>query len=289
MAMRSKFRILALEPDPDRGENLRRLIAGRMDSDVTIASSSGDAIAALSTSLPDLVLMSALVPQADDERLLLHLNRLDAARDVPILTVPPVVHAEAEPDVKRGWFDFLKRRRAPAPLSFDPVAVRERIVEAVARPAMEPARASGLGATARPDRPDGAGGRLRGGDAEPSASPVLTRAAQGRQQRARRLSPDDIPWLTCVQTPWGLTLEVVNISASGVLFESPSKFVGDGLSRLHLLGSERSLVVATHLVRSEVSEVTQRGVKYRTAARFAHQLDVVLDAAPRVSIASNAW
>jgi hypothetical protein len=113
--------------------------------------------------------------------------------------------------------------------------------------------------------------------ASAATSLVLARPASRRRDRAQRWAPGDVPWFGGVQTPWGLRLDLLNISTTGLLVESASKFMAGSFSELHLVGSGRSLIVPARLVRSEVSEVNSRGVKYQTAAVFDGRLDLMLE------------
>jgi hypothetical protein len=106
---------------------------------------------------------------------------------------------------------------------------------------------------------------------------VLARDGLTLRERDERWLPDDLPWLGGVQTPWGLSLQLLNISTSGLLVESTSRFMPDSFSELYLMGLGRSIAVPARLVRSEVADVTSLGVKYRTAAVFDRKLDLVLE------------
>jgi hypothetical protein len=278
MKSTTQLRILALEPDRARAENLRRFIADRVDAEVTIATSSHVAITLVSQRVPDVVLTSALAPPAEDERLVAHLRQIDGTSDLPILTVPPVTTSEREPRDKGGLFGFLQRRRAPLP-TYDPDFVSARIAEAVEsarvrrrRREKQAAFDRSLAATVRetpapaPPAPE-----------VPSVSLVLARPSRELKDRARRLSPTDIPWLGGVQTQSGVRLDVLNISSTGVLVESAAKFMPDSFSELHLVGSGKTLVVPARFVRSEVAQVNRLGVRYQSAAVFDHAIDLVLD------------
>jgi len=51
-------RIIALEPDPERGRRLKELIRERVDAEVIVVHSWDDAPAAMSSHLPDVILIS---------------------------------------------------------------------------------------------------------------------------------------------------------------------------------------------------------------------------------------
>src|ERR1700719_2629555 len=81
-------RILALEPDFERGGRLKQLIRERVDADVVVVQSACAAIAAMSSQLPDVILTSVLLPPRDDAQLRSHLERLGGAPDLPALMLP---------------------------------------------------------------------------------------------------------------------------------------------------------------------------------------------------------
>jgi hypothetical protein len=274
MKQTTQFRILALEPDPDRGQNLKRLIGEHVNAEVTIATSSHVAITLLSQRVPDLVLTSLLVAPADEEKLMSHLKQVEGTRDVPVLTVPPVITEEDAPRRGRRMLGFRKRGGAPFP-SFDRDVVGVRIAEA-----LEASRAR-----TRTAPPVSIAGPVGNQIEEPApmlpaaveTSLVLARTARQLRERAERLNPSDIPWLGSVQTQSGLKLDLLNISSTGLLVESASKFMPDSVSELHLLGSEKTLIVPARFVRSEVAAVNGLGVRYHTAAVFDRAIDLVLD------------
>jgi hypothetical protein len=84
-----------------------------------------------------------------------------------------------------------------------------------------------------------------------------------------------VPWLSGIRLPWGLELQVVNISTTGVLVESTSKLTPGSTADLHLSGPTTDLIVPARFVRSEVAGIDGRGVKYHAAAAFERELDLV--------------
>lgn len=94
------------------------------------------------------------------------------------------------------------------------------------------------------------------------------------RQRAPRLCGADVPWISTVRLPWGLELCLLNISSSGILVETSSKFTPGTIAELQLLGPDGTLAVPARFLRSEVVEVDGRGVRYHAAAAFEKQLDL---------------
>jgi hypothetical protein len=86
--------------------------------------------------------------------------------------------------------------------------------------------------------------------------------------------------------PWGLDLDLINISSSGLLVESTSKLSAGVTYELQLDGPSGTLVVKARFIRSEVWRVDGRGVRYHSAAAFERQLDVAAGRAAAAPVAS---
>jgi hypothetical protein len=257
-------RIIALEPEPERGRHLQELVREKVDAEVIVARSWDDAAAAMSSQPPDVILVSALVSPADEAKLLQHLRELDTSWDPAVLFVPPFVEQ--------------RRRAVPSGLRFSLAAWRSRArsrwplydVDAIVSRITDALRQS------RPPR----GRRIRlvngTGTSETQASrPVPTTDAalpahtrRSHSHRARRWTPAELPWVCSIHSRWGLDASIVNVSRSGILIESPSRLAPESSFELHVRGPETTLDVPARVIRSEVSVIDIRGVKYRAAAVF---------------------
>jgi hypothetical protein len=102
----------------------------------------------------------------------------------------------------------------------------------------------------------------------PQEAPSIRRTEFDVRTRAARIECGDVSWLRTVRLPWGLELRVVNISSSGMLLESGTKIEPGKGSALRLCSPEGDIVIPASFVRSEVGEVTPRGVKYHVAVTF---------------------
>ena len=126
-------RVIALEPEPERGRRLTELIRERVDAEVIVVHSWDDAPAALSSHLPDVILISSISPPTDEAKLLKHLRELDTEWNPAVLFVPPIV--EQQPSVADGRSRFSLagwRSRAQAPWPpYDVDAIGCRISEAL--------------------------------------------------------------------------------------------------------------------------------------------------------------
>jgi hypothetical protein len=102
----------------------------------------------------------------------------------------------------------------------------------------------------------------------------ILRKPVDRSQRAERHEQSETPWFTTATLPWGLELRVVNISSTGLLLESGCRLDPGRVTAITLRGAGREQVVGASIVRSEVAEVTTRGVKYHVAVTFDPTLQI---------------
>ena len=84
----------------------------------------------------------------------------------------------------------------------------------------------------------------------------------------------DVPWLSGVKAAWGSELELINISSTGLLVETGSKFTPGSTTELHFSGPDTNLVVPVRFIRSDVARIDGLGVRYRAAAAFAREVDL---------------
>ena len=277
-----RFRILAVEPDPACAERLKRLISDRVNAEIIVAPSAEAAVGALASQVPDIVLISALLPSAGEEQVMWQLKRLDAGAKVPVLTIPPAVELAEPPQDTGGRLGFLfRKRRAATPIlaTFDRGVLGDRIVEAlkqsrVAKPERHLHLAKGsadmsLMALERPTLREASAHWRSGSDLSVSQ---LIRRTRGR--RAHRLTPDELPWSSILIMPNGVEVRLINVSRSGILVESPVKFTPDSPTEFHLKGPEANLVVPARFIRSEVSVVDALGVRYQAAAIFSTKVEL---------------
>jgi len=121
------------------------------------------------------------------------------------------------------------------------------------------------------------------------------------QQRALRFERADLPWIFTVKLLSsadislldGAEMSLLNISRTGLLVESASKFAPGTVCELQLGGAGTELPVRVRFVRSEVASVDQHGVKYHAAAVFEKELDLEAlllcgEASPRPKRAPSA-
>ena len=92
--------------------------------------------------------------------------------------------------------------------------------------------------------------------------------------RAPRHETAAVPAMSTIKSPMGAEMCVVNISRSGVLVETSSKFAPGTVCELQLGSGETAVTVRARFIRSDVASVDRRGVKYHAAATFEKQIEL---------------
>jgi hypothetical protein len=100
------------------------------------------------------------------------------------------------------------------------------------------------------------------------------RCPEDQRERDHRRTRGEVPWLSTVKLPWGLEVDLLNISRTGMLIETNSRFMPGTATEFQLSGPDTSLAVSARFVRSEVAAVGPRGVKYHAAATFTRELEL---------------
>ena len=247
--------ILAIEPDATRGALLRELVLEHLQTALVLASSTEEAIAAMRGSQPDLILTSMLLAANEEQDLVAHLRATSTLRHIPVLTVPAVTDPSATETRSRGLFSRLRRRRQPAAPMYNFNAVIARIEEALEQSKMAA------------DRVEEEEEPLVELVVVPAVKPLADLpfdsaiVSNGTRKRARRLPMSDIPWLSKVKLSWGQNLRLLNVSSSGILFESGVRLSPGSVTKFQLDGPGLALDVPARVVRWRVSEVDSLGVK----------------------------
>ena len=277
------LRVLAVEPDPACREHLRNLLAEQTRVSVELVATADAAAVAMHANPPDLILTSAVLPPRAEEQVIDALKHLDPDGNVPVITVPPLLEAHGKSDV-RSLLTLIGRRKTGR-TSYDAAAVMTRIDDALRQ--VREAKESPRVATARVEpstamilRPTATANLARPAIpiANTTSRPLLLQRT--RLERARRMTASDLPSRCTLTTPNGFIVRMLNVSESGVLFESPLKFTRDSETALSLFGPQARLVLPARIVRSEVVAVNSAGVTYQTAAQFSEALDLVKKIAP---------
>jgi CheY-like chemotaxis protein len=284
--------ILAIEPDPERIEILRRLVGDRLNAEVVVATSADEAISSLTHEPPDLILTSSLLPQAEGYQIAAHLRAIPALDHLPILTIPPLVEDVEE----RGSLVARLLRRPPQRRpAYDVDAVASRIREALEQSTADAARFGESWRQARvlllEDEPVQEGAPettdlLRTLDADLHRF-CLTGP---QQERAPRWDRAELSWLESIKLTWGAELRLLNMSRSGLLVESGIKMTLGNRTDFQLADCDsRDFVIPGRVVRSNVSSVNSLGVKYVTAAAFEKPFESIGPGSLPPEIAPGRW
>jgi len=121
-----------------------------------------------------------------------------------------------------------------------------------------------------------------------SESSIVKPRLKLTQNRAQRKTRADLPWLSTIKLPWGLEVRLLNMSTSGMLVETTSKFMPGSVADFEITGADDSIVVPARFVRSEIVGVDARGVRYRAAAVFEREVDLDGPRAKTMRVASTA-
>ena len=278
-------RILAIEADLKRGRALTTLVKEHIKADIVVVSSVQAAIAAIAERAPDLILAPALLSPPDEAELLTHMKQLDTAPYIQMLTLPALdmlVDAPEERTGRRGLFGPVFNRR-PVSLGlqkYDRGMVAAQIADGLARARelrIEYAAMLAYHEAAEYSTRQVALARRGGVEGLDAASAFLAQQSNSEADDRRvalRKGRGEVPWLSGIKLSWGPELQLVNISSSGVLVESGSKFAPGSTTELHLSGPETNLVVPVRFIRSAVAKIDGLGVRYHAAAAFAKELDL---------------
>jgi CheY-like chemotaxis protein len=263
-------RILAIEPDLERGTLLRRLLRNALRADVTIAPSTKAALTALSAHAPDLILTSSLITPQDDRDLVTYLRETPALHHLPVLTMPPV--AEAPAPQKPGLLARLRRKRpSTVALAYDFGAVAARIEEALmeSKTALAAAKLAPPAVVVHQPEPQIV-------EAPSAEALVLCRDVFSIRKRSMRWASWQLPWFSSINVPWAVDLRLINISRSGMLVESGARIAPGAMMSFRIIGPGRDLSMPARIVRSEVAKVDRLGVKYHAAAVFDYAFDTMM-------------
>ncbi len=280
-------RILAIEADPRRQRVLSTLVLDHVKADLVVVASVQAAISSIVGHAPDLILVPALLSPADEAELLSHMKQLDSAPYIQMLTVPALDMLTDAPVESTRWRGLLGpifgRRPLSLGLQYDSRMVAAQIVDGLERArelrieyATMLAYNEAAGITARVFALVPA----RSGSREVLATTAAFLDDQPgddvRDERrvARRSGRGDVPWLSVIKLSWGPELQLINISSSGVLVESGSKFTPGSTTDLRFSGPETDLVVPVRFIRSNVARIDGLGVRYQAAATFARTVDL---------------
>lgn len=111
--------VLAIEPDRSQADILRNDVSTRAKAPVTVVDSLEAAMTAIDGAVPDLLLVSALMPSADERALLEHLADLSDGPAPQILVIPALARTD-DPQLTRRSLFLRRRGRGVLPVPCHP-------------------------------------------------------------------------------------------------------------------------------------------------------------------------
>jgi hypothetical protein len=280
-------RILAIESDPKRRYFLSKFVREHVQAKLVVVPSVRAAIASIAERTPDLIIAPTLLSPPDEAELLTYMKGLDSAPYIQMMTVPALdmlANAPAEGTRRRGFFgEVFNRRPTSLGLQYDRGMVAAQIVDGLERArelrieyaamlAYKEAQSQASQSTSMVLARSGSGIVLEANSAV--VREQLREQARDERRIALRKGRGDVPWLSGIKASWGADLQLINISSTGVLVETGSKFAPGSTTNLHLCGPETNLVVPVRFIRSDVARIDGLGVRYRAAAAFAQEVDL---------------
>jgi CheY-like chemotaxis protein len=123
--------VLAIEPDLRQAAIVKRIVRENGLADVAVVDSRDAALEAMRTTVPDVLLISALLSPRDEDELVAHLRTLDDADHLQTHTIPQLASAlrPGEGRTARGLLSAFRRKKEPegAPTGCDPDMFAEEI------------------------------------------------------------------------------------------------------------------------------------------------------------------
>ena len=124
--------VLAIEPDLRQAAIVKRIVREKVLADVAVVDSRDAALEAMRTTMPDVLLLSALMSPRDEDELIAHLRTLEDADHLQTHTIPQLASALGpnEERASRGLLSAFRRKKkaqGAAPSGCDPDMFAEEI------------------------------------------------------------------------------------------------------------------------------------------------------------------
>ena len=146
--------VLAIEPDLRQAAIVKRIVREKVLANVAVVDSRDAAMEAMRTTIPDVLLLSALMSPRDEDELIAHLRTLEHADHLQTHTIPQLASSlhPAENRGSRGLLSAFRRKKDPeaAPSGCDPELFAEEILVFLARAADKKRERLAAGASAPP-------------------------------------------------------------------------------------------------------------------------------------------
>ena len=288
-----KGRVLVIEPDPARARSLKDVLDAHISGPIDFVPSAAAALHAIDQHVPDVVLTSTFLSPSDEVRLTDHLKALPAASHVQVIITPHFIDADEAPKANGNVFNFRRNRGSDVRPGCDHATLIRQIgdylqqaraqANLAARQELEAVlcAAPPLPVLARPEMRLITARSLpqRGVAQTPRAQRASALSQKDDRRRAPRRPKDQLPWLWAAKLPWGTEVTLVDVSRTGVLVETTSRVTLGSTLDLQFVGENTNVSVPARILRTDVSNVDALGVRYRVAAAFNRELDLLEAAA----------
>jgi len=226
--------VLAIEPDLRQAAIVKRIVREKVLADVTVVDSRDAALEAMRMSIPDVLLLSALLSPRDEDELFAHLRTLQHTEHLQTHTIPQLASTIGPDDKQsKGLLSAFRRKKASAgtaPAGCDPDLFADEIrtylqrAEAKKREIREAGANPILAAAPLPPRPATA---ARPADAEAAAGePVASSWESPFEWRPTRSADREVkaapPAAAVVRRPEPIVV------ASPEFVDAPEPVVVDG-------------------------------------------------------------
>ncbi len=122
--------VLAIEPDLRQAAMVKRIVREKVLAEVAVVDSRDAALEAMRTTIPDVLLLSALLSPRDEDELVAHLRTLQHAEHLQTHTIPQLAASMSDEDKpSKGLLSAFRRRKGTgrAPAGCDPDLFAEEI------------------------------------------------------------------------------------------------------------------------------------------------------------------
>jgi CheY-like chemotaxis protein len=287
--MHASARILAVEPDQQSANVLRRVLDERVGASVTVVQDIEAALTSIAEQVPDLILTSTFLPPAALAQLIDELRRHPDATHTQVISTPHFIDAptgDASSDASDRILRFPRARTGVGRLHCDPATLRSHVTKYLEQAIMLRAAARTtpkltvpvtdlvpVRHTLDPWRPITRSPSLRISTARDMRGLNVLRPADRRRASRRRAADLAGQWALRL-SPHG-DASILDISSTGVRLETSTRLYAGHLVNLELIGMDGSHSVSARLIRAESVESDGAEVRYRAAAMFLREIDVL--------------
>jgi hypothetical protein len=284
--------ILVLETNPAQVETIRDIVCNVLGTDLTLVDSIDDALEALQTTTPDLVLLPALLSPEEEAKLVTFLRQDPKGAHVDTLFTPVMGRKDksTEPST-RGWLRWSRSRSASDAGSIDEVALfterltwslqsareRRRLEEELSAEAygVDEHDTSSEPSAAAADKEIPLEAAVADAPILDGAAELATSSAASHSERRahRRFHAHELQALRASRVAGGSAVNVRDVSAGGALLESDAPLSGNFGVLVLTTGAPHAVYVPFRVVRHQIE--SQGNVsRYVEACAFLEPFDV---------------